>query len=448
MYLSSLDTFSMAKDKKKSFVKWLEILQQESWQLELLISGFAIFLLASAYDSMDGIKYQIDLLGNGNSYFSTLLTFPFQILLGSWYVLIINLVLHVLLRGLWISTIGIRYVSGEIDFDFLNLSSKFDRFLKKRIISFDHYIQQLEQLCSIVFGFTFLIIFLLISGGLFVIGILLLVLPLTTLREISTGLIAIPLGFLIVYIFGGFLYFIDFMTLGWIKKRKSIASLYYPIYRFFSVITLSFVYRPLYYNLIDNKYGRKVVLFLIPYGIVFILISSMTVRTYSYLPDYRLNESLEIDKYDDTWREAQLISSASVQSKFVKNGYIELYLPYVGKSDDEVISLLCPDLKAAEKGVFFFGRNGNGGQIDAKEALDCHSQRFQIFVNDSLLNDLEFRFFDHPKRKNNGLLTILDVDFLERGEHKLKINVLFAQSLKGKDTLVFRQTDDIPFWIE
>ncbi len=120
----------MAKDKKKSFVKWLEILQQESWQLELLISGFAIFLLASAYDELDSFEYQIYLLTTGSNYFGTLVL-PFQLLRGSWYVLIINLILHVLLRGLWISTIGIRYVSGEIEFEVLNFSPKFDHFLKK-----------------------------------------------------------------------------------------------------------------------------------------------------------------------------------------------------------------------------------------------------------------------------------------------------------------------------
>ena len=35
------------------FRKWLDKLQQESWQLELLISGFAIFGLVSAIDLLD-----------------------------------------------------------------------------------------------------------------------------------------------------------------------------------------------------------------------------------------------------------------------------------------------------------------------------------------------------------------------------------------------------------
>ena len=439
----------MAKDHKKSFVKWLEILQQESWQLELLISGFAIFLLAEAYDQLDSFEYQIYLLTTGSSYFGTLIL-PFQILLGAWYVLIINLILHVLLRGLWISTIGIRYVSGEIEFDILNFSPKFDRFLKKRIVSFDAYIEKLEQLCSIVFGFTFLIIFILISMGLFVVGIVFLALTIDMIEgNFHNGWLALVIPVLILYLFGGLLYFIDFITLGWIKKRKSISGLYYPIYRFFSIVTLSFVYRPLYYNLIDNRYGRKVVLFLIPYSLVFILISSMRFETQAYLPEQRDKQTLGNDYYDDTWNGNKLVGSASISSKFVKNSFVELYLPYNGRTDDQVIAQLCPDIAPAKKGVFFFATDDEARDtMNAVAALDCHSQRFQIYVNDSLLDNLKYRFFDHSQRKNKGLATIFDVSFLPRGEHALKINVLFPRIRKGKDTLVFTETDIIPFWKE
>lgn len=439
----------MAKDKNKSFVKWLEILQQESWQLELLISGFAIFLLAGAYDQLDSFEYQINLLTTGSQYFSTLFL-PFQILLGAWYVLIINLILHVLLRGLWISTIGIRYVSGEIEFEILKLSPKFDRFLKKRIVSFDSYIEKLEQLCSIVFGFTFLIIFILISLGLFTLGIILLALSIDTIdANYHNGWLALVIPLLILYLFGGLIYFIDFITLGWIKKVKSISGMYYPIYRFFSVVTLSFVYRPLYYNLVDNKYGRKVVLFLIPYSLVFILISSMKFETQAYLPNRRNNLTQGSDYYDDTWNGTRLLSSASIHSKYVKNGYIELYLPYIGRTDDQVIAVLCPDLQPAKKGIFFFNSDDEArDKMNANEALDCHSKRFRIYVNDSLHSDINYRFFDHPQRKNKGLSSIFDVSYLDRGEHKLKINVLLPRVRNRKDTLIFVESQIIPFWKE
>ncbi|UCE94117.1 MAG: hypothetical protein JSV73_02220, partial [Flavobacteriaceae bacterium] len=78
----------MPENNKKSFAKWLEILQQESWQLELLISGFAIFLLASAYDPLVQLNYDLRLLTMGGSYYGTLFL-PLQIAVGTWYVLII-----------------------------------------------------------------------------------------------------------------------------------------------------------------------------------------------------------------------------------------------------------------------------------------------------------------------------------------------------------------------
>lgn len=439
----------MAKEQKKSFIKWLEILQQESWQLELLISGFAIFLLASAHTQLENFEYQIDLLSTGNNYFGTLIL-PFQIVMGAWYVLIINLVLHVLLRGLWISTIGIRYVSGEIEFDILNFSPKFDRFLKKRIVSFDEYIQRLEQLCSIIFGFTFLIIFILISLGLFVIGIVFLGMTIDAVSKYyHNGWLAILIPFLLIYIIGGIIYFIDFMTLGWIKKRKRLSKFYYPIYRFLSIVTLSFVYRPLYYNLIDNKFGRKVVLFLIPYLLIFTMVSSMSFETHAYLPENRKYQTIRNDYYDDTWDGSKLVRSASITSKFINNGFVELYLPYNGNADDKVIASLCPDLIPAKKGVFFLLNSDEAREtMDANIALECHSKRYQVFLNDSLVDDLNYRFFDHPQRKTNGLKTVFDISELKRGAHKIKIEVMFARSRKGKDTLVFRQTDVIPFWKE
>ena len=45
----------MEKQDKSKFAQWLELLQQESWQLELIISGFAIFLLVGVYDPLQDL---------------------------------------------------------------------------------------------------------------------------------------------------------------------------------------------------------------------------------------------------------------------------------------------------------------------------------------------------------------------------------------------------------
>jgi len=175
----------------------------------------------------------------------------------------------------------------------------------------------------------------------------------------------------------------------------------------------------------------------------------MKFETQAYLPNRRNNLTQGSDYYDDTWNGTRLLSSASIHSKYVKNGYIELYLPYIGRTDDQVIAVLCPDLQPAKKGVFFFNSDDDArDKMNANEALDCHSKRFRIYVNDSLHSDINYRFFDHPQRKNKGLSSIFDVSYLDRGEHKLKINVLLPRVRNRKDTLIFVESQIIPFWKE
>ena len=267
-------------------------------------------------------------------------------------------------------------------------------------------------------------------------------------RNFGDPWVLVIVPFLLLYLLGGFIYFLDFITLGWIKRKKAIAGVYYPIYRFFSVITLSFIYRPIYYNLLDNKFGRNIVLFLIPYLIGFTLIASLTVNTHAFLPGNRQLQSISNNFYDDTLDDRPAYT-ASISSKFIKNGFAQLFLPYVARNDDEVIEAICPDLKPAKTGIFFFGNNDPlRNNMNAELALDCHSQRFNIYVNDSLLNNLKYRFHEHPIRKNIGLLTVLDVGYLPRGEHAIKIDVKVLESNNGKDTLFFRESVIMPFWKE
>lgn len=163
------------QDDKKDFTKWLETLQQESWQLELIISGFAIFLLVGAYEPMNDWHYELKKIRTLKfAYSFHFMDMGLRTIRFVWHILFINLLVHVFLRGLWISTIGLRYVSGDIAFEKLKLSGQFNQFLRKRIGSFDNYIERLEKACSVIFAFTFLLFFIALSFlfvSIFIIGI-------------------------------------------------------------------------------------------------------------------------------------------------------------------------------------------------------------------------------------------------------------------------------------
>ena len=93
------------KKTKSEFSKWLEQLQQESWQLELLISGLAIFGIWEGKSLLDDFAQNIEL--NTSEDLEGYLTIILYFLKISWSIFLINLISHVFVRGLWLSLIHI-----------------------------------------------------------------------------------------------------------------------------------------------------------------------------------------------------------------------------------------------------------------------------------------------------------------------------------------------------
>ena len=434
------------KQGKSKFSQWLELLQQESWQLELIISGFAIFLLVGVYDPMQELWREVrDLAHNSTDYVPLFLAL--LIVQGSWLVLLVNLIFHVVLRGVWISTVGLRYVSEDIDFDVFRLHPRFDRFLRKHVISFDHYIERLEKICSIIFAFSFLLIFMLIALGTWagVVGGIQYLISLLPEEGILHRIISPVAG--IALLITSILYFIDFLTFGWIKRRKWLAPVYFPIYRFYGWVTLSFLYRPMYYNLVDNRFGRRVGLLLVPYIILIMVLSSIQFVTDTYYPSEPGNIGLYTQVYDDQYSEEGSASRASIPSKYISNGFLELFLSYIPSEDDEAIEAICPKLEPGQftgvkvQGIIRMGEMVNN-KSNKDSLLTCISQIHHVYINDSLFTDPSFRFYTHPPREKNGLFSILDVQYLERGEHLLRIESVELQ----KDSVVWKESARIPFW--
>ncbi len=444
----------MENNKNSKLTKWLESLQQESWQLELIISGFAIFLVGSLGEPLDdwGNRMSVATSGVKNNFIMVL---PLMILYAAWFFLLTNLVLHLILRGLWISTIGLRYVSGDIDWDKLNLHPKFHNYLQSNIGSYDEYIERLEKLCSVVFAFTFMIIFIFISFGLwfmalaFILEFILQGLLYPILSE-STYMI-IKRVFSISLLATGLLYFIDFLTLGWLKRRKWASKFYYPIYRFYSFITLASLYRPIYYNLIDHKYGRNLSKLLIPYIFILTLFASFNVEHHAHYPtENKDGNILSRLNYDDE-RESldSPIEKISLPSKYISNGFLDVFIKYKGGRDNATVEMLCPNLKPLrEVGIqsdFIIGFNSNvNDDISSDSSLICVQNLYQISVDDSIFTDLNARFFRYPKYGERGLKTIIDVDYLPRGEHLLRVDF---QKLTN-DSLFWEKLDVVPFWKE
>ncbi len=115
---------------RELFKEWLEKLQQESWQLELLISGLALFgiweargFVVSVLEFIEVTHFDLAPLRAGMDLFGFTLDF-------GWMIFFVNLLIHVFARALWIGAIGLRYLSSDIDYQKLDYEARFVRFFK------------------------------------------------------------------------------------------------------------------------------------------------------------------------------------------------------------------------------------------------------------------------------------------------------------------------------
>lgn len=446
----------MTNDHNSSdFKKLLDKLQTESWQLELLISGFAIFGLFQAKDPL-----QLELMkaigNNEDLYMYLILTVS-----PALSILLIVLLIHVVLRGVWIGALGLRYVSGDIDYDDLNYSQKFTDRLTKKVGSFDRYISRLENICSTLFAIAFLMAFYFMAYML-VVGFYVII---RNLVEI-TGLfntdqqVQFNAVWALIYFSFAFLVFVDFIGMGVLKKGNLRPKVYLPIYRVFSIITLSVLYRPLVYNFLDQKRAKWLATFILPaYILGSVLVSSFIKQQSNYLDESTSSSVIyaNTNNYEDVInKNEELIDFAIIPSKVITTPYLPLKIPYTPFKEDAVFeqdSTLNPEND--ERGYGFsvkkmslpgmsFSLGETQNLAEQKKYLNVVNNMYQVYI-DSILMQKDFIYTTNANERLQ-FETFLDIGQLKNGKHVLCIigprgkTELFEQKIIN-DTIA-----TIPFW--
>ena len=443
----------MSRDiNNPAFKKLLQKLQEESWQLELLISGFAIFGLFTALEPVELIIREArnsDLIYRG-------LIFTFLRL--SISILLLNLLLHVILRGLWIGALGLRYVSGDIDYEALKYSPKFTNYLRNKIGSFDRYIATLENYCSVIFAISFLLIFYVLAFAFTMITITVIAELLLDNESIPKWIrfgLGIPLLLLIVL--GMFLTFIDFLTLGFLKRKKWISKIYFPIYWVFSFITLSFLYRPLVYNFLDNKFGKRISIILVPIYVLLLVITSIEDKQSNYFEKSSNSSEYYASKrnYEDMLtEEGQFIKTAAIPSKVIKEAHLKVFMPFSDGIEDRMFSRntgLKPekDKRGLHSDIVFTTSSDDRAKRDslrrAKDSLKLEyiktfNATYKVYI-DSIHFPANF-VLGESRTEEFGFESYIDIKNLSEGKHILRLK---RDQYREKDTTEVSFAT-IPFW--
>lgn len=432
--------------KNKSFKQLLDKLQQESWQLELIISGFAIFGLFTAFPQ---VKVALEIAKNDKHIYAFVILL---VALIACYILIFNLIVHVILRGLWIGALGLRYISGDIDFEELNYHNRFTKYLKKKIVSFDRYVASLENYCSVLFATSFLLIFYVISITIVIVSFVLIATYILSNDSLPEGFRTF-LGVILMIILsiGSIFMFLDFITQGYLKKKKWLSKIYFPFYWLFSFLTLSFLYRPLVYNFLDNKFTRRLSFFLIPIYILISVFNSVKYQKSNYIDSTKFNSNLYIDnrEYEDLRiKENDFVNNASIQSKVITEPYIKFFKVFNENIENRIYNY-APTLKPKQdnRGFKTGIKFSNGQSISRKKRdslaikyVETLNEMYKILI-DTTLYETDF-LISRNKQKQVGFETYIPTKNLTEGKHILRLK---RKRVRKKDTI--QVTDiTIPFW--
>lgn len=480
------------KLKNRQYADWLEAIQQESWQLELLISGFVIFGLFASKPYLNSLT---DFLISSNDFALFIGGIISSSLPLAWYIFVTNLILHVFIRGLWIGSIGLRYVSGDIDYDELNYSNAFSSYYKKKHGSFDNFIEYLEKISSLIFSITFLIFFILLSTLIYI-GLTIFLINFAVNNSIPAPIRIITSILSMLLLFSGLLILIDFISFGLLKKIKNplFSKLYFRLNLITTFITGSMVWRPILLNILDNKFSKMFFLISIPYALlVSFFIPNVFFHSSSYYPDFTAQSNYEsiiaAESYNYLFYKDELIAHVEdyknyelplvqMQSKRIEGDIIEVFVK-AHKFDDVLLqetgSLISPLYSKGlqNRTANSFKESFNSDNVEQAEDADMAdvassqtskseirysnnirlikakiTELFDFYLNDEKIDKelIKCDFYLHPIGKTRGLWCAIKVDSLPSGRHELAFRRLICNNVlsKSKEYKMIR----IPFIYE
>ena len=391
--------------------KWLRQTQERSWEPEILISGLALLALTQVPRLLDGIQVFLEERSLRLFLFGNLDDLGISLLKASSYWLIAGLIVHLVLRSIWVSFIGLSYTFPDgIRAERLKMQPFFQKRIE-RLPSFEAAIQRLEAVCSTIYSIAFLLMMATLSACLYLIFI---AFSLQLIYLAWPGVI--EFGSLIdrgISIFSAIValpYLIDFLTLGWIKRVRWLWIVYRPIYLFMSAITLAPVYRGIYYGLVSNL--NRFALF---GGLVFFIALTYIMGLHqrgNILDQTRMfHQSLGTASFDGYYRDAgprRYSIWAHIQSDKIQDGLIELFIVHKAALEED-IRAQCPALEETE-----------GIRQDSID-LHCMKKYYQIKIGEEIAEPQSWHFKNMQQTGQNGLLAWLDVEHLPRGSYRLEV---------------------------
>ena len=388
---------------------WLARMQEQSWEPEIIISGIVLFALYQMPDLIRQLQHF--LINNGFYVFSsgTVDDLLISLLLVANIWLVIGFTTHLLLRSVWVAYVGLSFVYKKgIRTDQLRFRKPYPGLLF-RDSGFSRTIHRLERLCSTTFAISFLL-FMCILGAFFALTLLAVVIAFSlwvfpnyrSFEWVDPILLTIILFLLI-----------DFVSLGWLKRIPYFSRAYYPFYRLMSWLTLSPLYRRIYYGLVSNHSKWKAGLLIF----IFIAISiflTFSIRSNSNIADFmlfRLDSKDEKSMYSGHYQnlmEDEPSNIVQVPSDIISDQTLRVFLVHRTAFETTHIKPLCD----------------YDNRVDTMPKpvlkMECLETFYDLNLNGKKV-ETDYHYIKAPKTRQEGLVTYVDIAHLDKGMHDVSV---------------------------
>ncbi len=402
--------------------EWLQILEQQSWQAELIISGIAIFGSMQLPDVIFNLADAI-LVRFSDDSLNFLIYFFIYLLIGVRF-LITGFIIHFVLRALWVGMLGLVSVFPEgIRGKSSNYSQDYLKKLKAEFGDINGFNQKLDNFCSLILSISaaavqiFLIIAFWVLMVILLHNLLIMVLPKSTVNIILKVLI----GIILVLSF-----LIAMLNFGKIKESTIAKKLQYPLSHRFNRVFAHIFYEPYLYiimTLMTNFSLKKrhtiigMVFFMVLTGIFGFDLPTSNIQYFPPENYFAMNQNEYASlaaNYENSLGEKRILRPV-IQADVITDDHIRLFIPW-HKREVAARENICgkpslPDELSREE------RQAIRRSFENK----CMAEYYQIFIDSSLVEGIDFTTYYHHNRNEKGFLTYIPIDSLTTGRHVLKI---------------------------
>lgn len=452
------DTESKASPQAENRRSRFSGFHARTYEMELLISGAVVFGLIHLPPIIERISISFLAGLEGNVHTMGILGQVYlQLVL---YGLIAVFVLHLAMRGFWVGLLGLESVFPEgIRWDRIKLGPAMIKRYRAGIGSLAATIEKVDDLCSLIFSFGFLVIFiwiyfvvLLVAAGALAVGFSWLFLGgkgVATVFWIIAGLtIGIPvLAELVDKALG------PRVKPGGAGERiiGQMVRIHYAVapLRLIGATQLT-----LSSNLSNTKVSAVIVTAMLAMAFLQIgggVLGQGIVRLDSliYFPDSLREQGMDPGHYRSL-RGPNAVEplTPTIQDDMVTDPYLKLFIPYNPRRHNRLLAEACSSLQPLSKNGLDAGRGLKLEDIQVQDAAACLGSLFAVSLDGEVLQGLHFDFTREQGTGLEGIVSFLSVDGLDHGRHELMILAPPKNRLTDKDDETPQAVRHlIPFWL-